>query len=68
MLYQCIGHRVGASLLSCLRSGALFIPSLLLMAWWRGLAGIQEAQPLSQLLSVPVAIWFAVRFFRRLKK
>ena len=54
-------------MLSCLRSGALFIPSLLLMAWWRGLAGIQEAQPLSQLLSVPVAIWFAVRFFRQLK-
>jgi Na+-driven multidrug efflux pump len=68
MLYQSTGHRVGASLLSCLRSGALFIPLLFLMSWWRGLAGIQEAQPLAQLLSVPIAILFELRFFRQLRE
>jgi len=67
MLYQSTGHRVGASLLSCLRSGVLFIPLLFLMAWWRGMSGIQEAQPIAQLLTVPIAVVFELRFFRKLK-
>ena len=67
MLYQSTGHKVGASILSSLRSGVLFIPILLLFSWWRGLAGIQEAQPLAVLLSVPITIPFAIRFFRFLR-
>lgn len=68
MLYQSCGHRVGATLLSGTRNGLLFIPLLLILSATRGLAGIQEAQPLSYVLSVPIAIPFIVRFFRRLPK
>ena len=66
MLFQSTGKRLGASFLSALRNGLLFIPSLLILAHVRGLAGIQEAQPLSLVLSMPFTIPFAVMFFRRL--
>lgn len=63
MLYQSTGHRGGATLLSGLRNGLLFIPLLLVLSSVRGLAGIQEAQPLSYVLSLPVSVVFIVRFF-----
>ena len=66
MLYQSTGHRLGASLLSSARSGLFFIPSLLILARVRGLAGIQEAQPLAYLLAFPLAMLFMWRFMRRL--
>lgn len=66
MLYQSTGHRAGATMLSALRSGLLFIPSLLILSSVRGLAGIQEAQPLSVVLSFPFTVMFAVMFFRKL--
>ena len=68
MLYQSTGKKLGATLLSSLRSGILFIPALLILSAWRGLPGIQEAQPLSQLLSFPIAMLFAVLFFNKLPK
>ena len=68
MLYQSTGHRAGATMLSALRSGLLFIPSLLILSSVRGLAGIQEAQPLSVVLSFPFTVMFAVVFFRKLPK
>ncbi len=68
MLYQSTGKRLGASLLSSLRSGLIFIPVLLLFARYRGLSGIQEAQPAALVLSVPLTILFAVFFFRNLPK
>ena len=66
MLLQSTGKRLGATLLSAIRSGLLFIPSLLILSNVRGLAGIQEAQPLALLLSVPFTVWFGVRFFQKL--
>ncbi len=66
MLYQSTGHRLGASLLSSARSGLFFIPSLLLLSRLRGLSGIQEAQPLAYVLAFPLALFFAVRFLRRI--
>ena len=66
MLYQSCGHRTGATLLSGMRNGLLSIPLLLVLSSVRGLAGIQEAQPLSYVLSLPIAIPFIVRFFRNL--
>lgn len=68
MLFQSTGKRFGASLLSALRSGLLFIPLLLILSQVRGLAGIQEAQPLSIVLSFPPTVLFAIWFFRRLPK
>ncbi len=66
MLYQSTGHRAGASLMSAARSGLFFIPSLLILSAVRGLAGIQEAQPLAYVLSFPLALFFALRFLRNL--
>ena len=66
MLFQSTGRRMGASILSALRSGLIFIPALLILSQFRGLAGIQEAQPVSLLLSVPVFAVFAAAFFRKL--
>lgn len=66
MLYQSTGNRLGASLLSSARSGLFFIPTLLILSALRGLSGIQEAQPLAYVLSFPLALYFAVRFMRRL--
>ncbi len=68
MLFQSTGQRLSASLLTSLRSGVLLIPLLFIMSSLRGLAGIQEAQPLALLLSVPITIPFAVSFFRKLPK
>ena len=66
MMYQSCGHAGGATLLSGMRNGLLFIPLLLILSATRGLAGIQEAQPLSYVLALPITIPFIVRFFRRL--
>ena len=66
MLFQSTGHRVGATILSALRSGLLFIPALLILSSLRGLSGIQEAQPLAYVLSFPLIIPFAVHFFHSL--
>ena len=68
MLYQSTGKRLGASVLSSLRSGLLFIPALMILSANRGLAGIQEAQPAALVLSLPLTIPFAVLFFRKLPK
>lgn len=66
MLLQSTGQKLTASLLSALRSGLYFIPALLLLARFRGLTGIQEAQPLTFVLSCFTAVFFALWFFRRL--
>lgn len=66
MLFQSTGKRLGASLLSSLRSGVVFIPVLMILSSLRGLSGIQEAQPISLLISLPVTIPFALHFFRSL--
>lgn len=68
MLFQSTGRRVGASILSALRSGLFFIPALLILSEIRGLRGIEEAQPVSLLVSVPLYVVFALVFFRRLPK
>ncbi|MCR5675202.1 MAG: MATE family efflux transporter [Lachnospiraceae bacterium] len=59
MLLQSTGQKVGASLLSALRSGVFFIPLILILAAVRGLYGIQEAQPLAYVLAFFPSIGFA---------
>ncbi len=62
MLYQSIRKAGIASLLSILRSGAAFIPTLLILHHFLGLTGIQMAQPIADvltgLLSLPFMIYF----------
>ncbi|MDO4961779.1 MAG: MATE family efflux transporter [Eubacteriales bacterium] len=66
MLYQSTGHKKGATILSSMRSGALFIPLLLILANVHGLAGIQEAQPAAYVLSVVPAAIFLRHFMREM--
>lgn len=66
MQLQSTGQKLAASLLSCLRSGIIFIPALLILAQVRGLAGIQEAQPAAFVLACPPAIYFAMWFFKKM--
>lgn len=68
MLFQSTGHRFSASIVSALRSGLLFIPTIFILSHFRGLAGIQEAQPLALILSAPMTLPFALYFFGRLPK
>ncbi|MGI5989822.1 MAG: MATE family efflux transporter [Lachnospiraceae bacterium] len=64
MLYQSTGRAAGATFLSMLRSGFVFIPVLLIMRSALGLFGIQIAQPVSDVISCVLTIPFAVRYFR----
>lgn len=68
MAYQCTGKKLGASLLSSLRSGFFFIPALFLLSYTRGLAGIQEAQPVAYVLTFVVAIFFLAWYMHHLPR
>ena len=67
MLFQSTGHSAGASILSSLRSGIFFIPALLILSNLRGLAGIQEAQPLAYFLTFFPSLIFCTWLMRKLK-
>ncbi|MCR5501965.1 MAG: MATE family efflux transporter [Lachnospiraceae bacterium] len=64
MMYQSTGKKLGAAILSALRSGICFIPLIFLMARTRGLYGIEEAQPLSYIMAFFPAVYFAIRHLR----
>lgn len=68
MQLQSTGQRLSAALLSSARNGLLFIPLLHILSARRGLAGIQEAQPLAFFLTFFLCIFFALWFFRKLPK
>ena len=65
MLYQSIRRAGIASILSLLRSGALFIPVLLIGAYFFELRGIQAAQPIADILTGLVSIPFILTFLHR---
>lgn len=66
MLLQSTGKRLQASILSSLKSGIIFIPVLLLLTHFRGLAGIQESQPVSNILQVIPCVILAIWYFKKL--
>jgi putative MATE family efflux protein len=66
MLLQSTGKKLSASLLSAMRSGIFFIPSLLILSYLRGLNGIQEAQPLAYILAFVPTVFFLIHFFRNM--
>ena len=68
MLYQSSGKKWGASILSLLRCGILFIPALLILAHFRGLDGIGESKAVSFVLSMIPAWFYKQKFFRELPK
>ena len=65
MLYQSTRKPVICSFLSLLRSGLMFIPTLLITTHFWGLLGIQISQPLADMLTGLVSIPFIVSFLRK---
>ena len=68
MLFQSIGYKFNATFLSSLRNGLVFIPILLLLSWIFGLAGIQIAQAIADVITSIVCIPFTVKFFKNTPK
>ena len=66
MQLQSTGQKVWASVLSAMRSGIIFIPALFVLAYIRGIYGIEEAQPLSNILTCFPSAVFGYSFFRKL--
>ena len=68
MVTQSTGKKFVASIVSMIRSGLLLIPRLLILTKYRGLKGLQEAQPLTFILSIFPTIYFSTRYFKELPK
>lgn len=66
MMCQSTGKKIPATIMSGMRNGFIFIPALIILASLRGLNGIQEAQPIAQVLSIIPAIFIAIWFFKEL--
>jgi Na+-driven multidrug efflux pump len=63
MLFQSIRKNLIASFLSTLRSGAIFIPALLIFSFTDlGFTGITLAQPISDIIAAAISIPFLVFF------
>ena len=68
MLFQSIGQNRTASLLASLRSGLLFIPSLLILSFCFGMTGVALGQPVADVLAFFTSLPFVVQFFRVLRE
>ena len=62
MLYQSTRKAALSSILSLMRSGLMFIPTLLLTTKWWGLTGIQISQPLADIFTGLISIPFILVF------
>lgn len=65
MLYQSTRQVLASTLLSLLRSGLMFIPTLLITTTLWGITGIQISQPLADVLTGLATIPFVVAFLRK---
>lgn len=68
MGFQSIGEKLLASFGSCLRSGLLFIPTLLILTNIRGITGVQEAQPLSFVFTFIVCLFLCRIYLKRVRE
>lgn len=66
MLFQSVGKARQATVLAALRSGLCFIPLILLLPRFFGVAGIETAQPLADLMTVAVSVPVVIPFLREL--
>lgn len=68
MGFQSIGEKLLASFGSCLRSGLVFIPTLLVLKNLRGMSGVQEAQPLSFVFTFIVCLFLCRIYLKRVRE
>lgn len=66
MLLQTTGHKASSSFLSSTRSGLFLIPCIFVLNYFRGLNGLEEAQPLAMVLSCIPAFFIGKSFFANL--
>ena len=66
MMFQSIGYKFNATFLSTLRNGVYFIPILLCFSFFFGLAGIQVAQAVADIMTCFTCIPFTISFFSKL--
>lgn len=67
MLYQSIRNAKVSSILSLMRSGLMFIPTLLITTSMWGIRGIQISQPIADMLTGLISIPFIIYFLRKHK-
>lgn len=67
MLYQSIRKAGISSILSLLRSGLMFIPTLLISTHFLGITGIQISQPLADIFTGLASIPFILYFLHKTK-
>lgn len=67
MLYQSTRKAGMSSFLSMLRSGLMFIPTLVITTHFWGIVGIQISQPLADMLTGLVSIPFVIAFLKKEK-
>ena len=68
MLLQSTGKRLGATFLSATRNGLFLILGIIVLSKIRGIAGIQEAQPLANLVSVIPTVILDRIFWQKIHK
>lgn len=66
MGFQSMGEKLLACISSSLRSGLVFIPALFILRGLRGLNGIQEAQPISFVVTFVVSLFLCRIYMRHL--
>lgn len=66
MLFQSVGKSWRSLLISCLQSGALFIPLCVILPKFYGVLGIELAQPVAYLLAGLVSLPMMLAFLARL--
>ncbi len=67
MLYQSTRKPVISSILSMMRSGVMFIPTLIILSHLFGITGIQLSQPIADILTGLASIPFIIRFLTKNK-
>jgi putative MATE family efflux protein len=67
MLMQSTGKRMQATFLACNRQGIYFIPLILVLPRFAGLAGVEATQAGADLLSAVTAVPYLIWFFRNLE-
>ncbi|NLF36856.1 MAG: MATE family efflux transporter [Clostridiaceae bacterium] len=68
MTFQSIGKSWTATFLSSLRQGIFFLPLIIFLPRFIGLAGVQFTQAISDVLTFLVCLPFVISFFVKLKK
>lgn len=68
MGFQSTGHKLCAAISSALRSGILFVPLVIILPRIRGMAGIQEAQPLAVVMAFFIFLFLSRYFLKQLHR